>query len=1032
MARCANLGASALAVWFPLRVWFSGFAASPRWRAHTCTLLITQAPAPILPALPIRALVPVSVRLLLPLVPPFSCARECMGRWRVSYEVEVEEAAAGGRGAPAERRPNSGKGCTGGIYFDEEGTGACGQHLNHLGNDQRLEDGPDGRHSPVASKEKDTDDETWRQTEEWVHPRFVRPRSIRYIAGECPPQPGAAVLATLLRDGEEVYYDADVVHVRVVAGKQDVLVEYVHGEMVGETKWLPLSDIFRLCDRPTLPLGLRGQAVAPPAEVESGGARDNPEEDETVHGGQIEGAEGKNPETEAMIGGSACAGEKSGEDVQGLKQRRQKQCANVKTVSTVSSFPFANGSAGGARVHKEAMPEGRAPVVVLPECDAPCSSSQNSLVLHGTDAGMAKTRGEGGVGVHEMDYSEVLRTWQTAAPEMVSKFKETLLQRFPFLPPEVQIASGVNLLLDGSGVLQYMVYVGADSGLPEIKFLTPEQWTSGARLLQARGRFRRAAMTEATHCGCGFERWHVPLDLQAVRELPHSIKVQRVLAPSCGGRKRDQDVDCSQEGGGNANGGVQPTTATAADPACETACRATPAVTNATENHDRHHYFPALFSASLVQDCPSSKAKWLSKGKGGPAAASGREARSEASTATASSSNASALTFKPLHNSWWPPTLDHVFLSRWSASAQSVEQLQRASHVSAAVGKPKNMGEAMQNSGARRGDTRVHYSDKSSIPALVNASTGTSIQRRKVGRDEGWRVAEIHGIRALVAESVKKGSIKEDRLLNPPALFRGHVVLQRVADTSPECPKGRVAWRFHVQPDGSDEVLVPGVWMRKCGNTTLRPLNAIRLVLPTKLHAFMASAQGFGGQTGRIAGGELEGSVRLGAFLDKCGATFENSSRGSIILVDAWAAGKEFDGEDEGGECDHLGIAACHDKRGGESRPSVTWIKGDREKREGPLRKDKREKGHKGANGMKQRNENRSCTLSSGSSAERKRHFARVWDDNFESLKEFMQQHRHSHQTWPAVALVHIFACLCIMNTHARMCAHGHSVCGRT
>ena len=105
---------------------------------------------------------------------------------------------------------------------------------------------------------------------------------------------------------------------------------------------------------------------------------------------------------------------------------------------------------------------------------------------------------------------------------------------------------------------------------------------------------------------------------------------------------------------------------------------------------------------------------------------------------------------------------------------------------------------------------------------------------------------------------------------------------------------------------------------------------------------------------------------------------------------------------------------------------------GDREKREGPLREDKREKGHKGPNGMKQRNENRSCTLSSGSSAERKRHFARVWDDNFESLKEFMQQHRYSHQTWPAVALVHIFACLCIMNTHARMCAHGHSVCGRT
>ncbi len=57
----------------------------------------------------------------------------------------------------------------------------------------------------------------------------MRTRSVRYLAGECPPQRGAAVLSTYRRGSQERYYDADVVDMRVVSGDQQVLVQYVHG-----------------------------------------------------------------------------------------------------------------------------------------------------------------------------------------------------------------------------------------------------------------------------------------------------------------------------------------------------------------------------------------------------------------------------------------------------------------------------------------------------------------------------------------------------------------------------------------------------------------------------------------------------------------------------------------------------------------------------------------------------------------------------------------------------------------------------------
>jgi len=106
----------------------------------------------------------------------------------------------------------------GGIYFDEEEAGEGSGVEKQTGDQEACEVGKVGGLREI-----------WRKSEEWVHCRCVRTRSVRYLAGECPPQRGAGVLATYRRCSQERYYDADVVDVRVVSGDQQVLVQYVHG-----------------------------------------------------------------------------------------------------------------------------------------------------------------------------------------------------------------------------------------------------------------------------------------------------------------------------------------------------------------------------------------------------------------------------------------------------------------------------------------------------------------------------------------------------------------------------------------------------------------------------------------------------------------------------------------------------------------------------------------------------------------------------------------------------------------------------------
>ena len=480
----------------------------------------------------------------------------------VSYQVEVDSDVAE-QGSSA-----------GGIYFDEEEAGdakswdqegglTAAEHRGKLG-------GARGENESLCD------------IKEWVNWRCVRPRSIKYLAGERPPVAGTAVLATYCKSGQELYYDADVLEVRVLAGAQQVLVEYVHGEAVGKAEWLPLPSIYRLASDSVLS-GVSGACLAGEyARVSAGNwlqpksARvldrcadaDVPEAAQETKEGERGGGAHKGVGNERR--GAPDERQKAtghGDDIvqqPGLQKQsaggRQKRRANAKTSSAAIDGLSEGGVAwlsDGSRAVNPSLSVGGELLVQAqreaPCCDAMAPESDSTTLRnggrmhgsttasmppalpeparmarqekgHGSQDGLSAScaragtvrEGEGlgsqemaspypdGTGEEEMDYAEVLRTWRTASWDKVCKFKKVLGTRFPLAVAgpssswsststagaraaasphneSFSIASGINVLVDGSGLMRYRVGICPHTGLPDLRLLTQQEWTAAAR-----------------------------------------------------------------------------------------------------------------------------------------------------------------------------------------------------------------------------------------------------------------------------------------------------------------------------------------------------------------------------------------------------------------------------------------------------------------------------------------------------------------------------------------------------------------------
>lgn len=473
---------------------------------------------------------------------------------------------------------------SGGIYFDEEEAGDAKSWDQGGGLTAAEYRGRIGGEGSSTRGEN----ESLCDIKEWVNWRCVRPRSIKYLAGERPPVVGTAVLATYCKSGQEVYYDADVLEVRVLAGAQQVLVEYVHGEAVGKTEWLPLPSIYRLASVPVFS-GVSGACLAGAlqdehARVSAGNwlepksARvldrradaDVPEAAQETKEGERGGGARKGVGDERR--GAPDERQKAtgqGDDIvqqPGLQKQsaggRQKRRANAKTSSAAIDGLSEGGvawlAAGARAVNPSVSVGGEVQVQVQAQRDAPCchamAPESDSTTLrnggrmhastaasmwpalseaarmarqekgHGGDdslrascawAGavhegeglgsqeMALPHPDGGV-EEEMDYAEVLRTWQTASWDKVCKFKRVLGTRFPLAlagpssswsststagaaaapsphDESFTIASGINVLVDGSGLMRYRVGICPHTGLPDLRLLTRQEWTAAAR-----------------------------------------------------------------------------------------------------------------------------------------------------------------------------------------------------------------------------------------------------------------------------------------------------------------------------------------------------------------------------------------------------------------------------------------------------------------------------------------------------------------------------------------------------------------------
>ena len=299
------------------------------------------------------------------------------------------------------------------------------------------------------------------------------------------------------------------------------------GDAVGSSQWLSLTDVFHLAPSSPLTTGTANQSV-----LEEGDecVPETPEKNME----HVERAEAQST-TSATIVSSRCLDTQMLEGVRARRGSRKKTVAKVKTLSphvssaslrTCAQAPHALVSPNDSLSHAHGTEVGNSEIPrtqngkvqteiarnVHPASPLdPTSDDKSTLretmvreeetaenpgeVLNGGFEGERDGQKEGEekeVGEDEVvDYKEVLRTWQTTSSHNVMNFKKRLLERFPHLSPSLRISSGLNVLVDGSGLLKYKVFVSDATGLPEIELLNQEEWTRAARLLQARPRLRK-------------------------------------------------------------------------------------------------------------------------------------------------------------------------------------------------------------------------------------------------------------------------------------------------------------------------------------------------------------------------------------------------------------------------------------------------------------------------------------------------------------------------------------------------------------
>ena len=426
----------------------------------------------------------------------------------------------------------------------------------------------------------------------WQH---IRRRSQAFRVGQVP-QCGSMVLAFQQRKSYDLYFDADVLEVQLQrAGAPQVLVEYLHGPEEGMKEWLPFQSLHCIRQntltfnqlKAALPGINAAQDLAAPGDATRG-------EGGVAHRSSGGTASGGSATSRAFGGGGSaarrhrqsrvplhasgppylcCVCSKAFNHPPAHSSHERTHMLQIKSENPhlwhLLQNKLQNGHHGGAPVPPPAqnlaedqldaclgiedkdVREGAAETragdagpLAASACkgqgDVSGGPSGGDAAMRNAapNAGSSEGTGAESKGATEkakrnlnLDMKQILLTWKTADDEHIKEFKMRLREKHPHVSQDAKMCSDTQLLVDGSGIIRDKVVID-ENGDPTLRECTEKERALTLKILRSQEHTRKMATREMDRARKEYTRFHLPLTLEAVRELGRDLRAAAPLPHS--------------------------------------------------------------------------------------------------------------------------------------------------------------------------------------------------------------------------------------------------------------------------------------------------------------------------------------------------------------------------------------------------------------------------------------------------------------------------------------------------------------------
>ena len=379
--------------------------------------------------------------------------------------------------------------------------------------------------------------------------KHIRRRSEAFRVGQLP-QVGTTVLAFQQRKSYDLYYDADVIRLKLDPGSEpQVLVQYLHGPEERKEEWLPLQALHRIQQTAVtvgqMKTNFPCSVIPMLTDKQIPKMKQLPRQDlRALSGKSIASPAGsglagvKGPPYCCCVCGKAFnhPPAHSSHEKAHLQQLSSSERARILQLKEANKRPPI--AAGVAHAHARSTDgreedEADAPASVVPESDASqklierqVSVDQKDSDVHQPEPGAAPAKEcfqMSSVDEEKLDMKEILRTWKTADEEHIKVFKRKLRHKHPEVSQDAKMCSDTQLLIDGSGIIRHRVDIDS-AGQPTLRACTEKERAMTIKILSRQADTRKLAFAELDWARKVYTRFHLPLTLEAVRDLGQDLR----------------------------------------------------------------------------------------------------------------------------------------------------------------------------------------------------------------------------------------------------------------------------------------------------------------------------------------------------------------------------------------------------------------------------------------------------------------------------------------------------------------------------